>query len=277
VTPGDYGTNRNQLRLWAHNYVTRGIAAFIFDSRGAGESGGSIGLNSFSDLADDVLAAVAVLKTRGDINPKQIGLFGFSNSSAIVSVAASRSKDVSFLIFQALLAVPGWQQEIFRVEAQLRVDNFPESVVKQGGDFMRLKFEVGRTGKGWEQIQAIMEKARGERWLAYTNPPRNLERLRQVYERTVTYDPKPVLEKLSIPILAMWGGRDTYVPVRESVANFKQAMAKAGNKNYVIKIYPNSDHSLFENDTGSPSTGKQAKWPTGRWKLETDWLEQNLR
>src|SRR5262249_21237260 len=33
ITPGDYGTNRNQLRLWAHNYVSRGIAALVFDSR----------------------------------------------------------------------------------------------------------------------------------------------------------------------------------------------------------------------------------------------------
>lgn len=277
ITPGDYGTNRNQLRLWAHAYVSRGITALIFNSRGAGESTGIINSSSFSDLADDVLAIVQSLKTREDINPKQIGLFGFSNSAFTVTLAASRSKDVSFLILQSLVGVVGWKQESFRAETQLRVDNFPGSIVKQGADFMRLKFKVGRTGKGWEQLQAVMEKARGERWLAYTNPPNNLERLRQRYETVMTYDPVPALENLHIPVLALWGDRDTYLPVPETVAAFKRAMAKAGNKNYVVRVYPNGNHSLLESDSGSPSTGgKEKNFVPGHWKVKTDWLLKHV-
>jgi len=277
ITPGDYGTHRNQLRMWAHNFVSRGIAALIFDSRGGGESTGAVNSSSFSDLANDVLAIVESLKTREDINPKQIGLFGFSNSAFTVSLAASRSEDVSFLILQSFVGVIPWKQESFRAETQLRVDNFPESEVKQGADFMRLKYEAARTGEGWEQIQAIMEKARGERWLAYTNPPGTLERLRQVYELVMTYDPVPALEKLNIPVLALWGGKDTNLPVPESIANFKQAMAKAGNRNYVVKVYPNNSHSLLESDSGSPSTGgKEKNFAAGLWKMKTDWLLKHV-
>jgi uncharacterized protein len=273
VTPGDYGTNRNQLRLWAHHYVSQGIGALVFDSRGAGESTGPVNSSSFSDLANDVLAGVQFLKTHAEINPKQIGLFGFSNSTFTVSLAASRSNDVSFLILQSLVGVIPWKQETFRAVTQLRVDNFPESTVKQGAEFMRLKFEVARTGKGWEELQAIMEKARGERWLAYTNPPSTLERLTQRYNSVMTYDPVPVLENLHIPVLALWGGKDTYLPVEETVAVFKQAMAKAENKSYVIKIYPNCNHSLIESDSGSPSTGgKEKNFRAGVWELKTDWL-----
>lgn len=110
--------------------------------------------------------------------------------------------------------------------------------LKQTADNLHFEIPVGaRTGKGWEQIEAIMEKGSGERWLAYTNSPGALERLRQVYETIMIYDPVPALENLHIPVLAIWGSRDTYLPVPETVAIFKQAMAKAGNKNYVIKIY----------------------------------------
>jgi alpha-beta hydrolase superfamily lysophospholipase len=105
VTPGDYGTHRNQLRLWAHNCVSRGVAALVFDSRGAGESTGAVNSSSFSDLADDVLAWVRTLKARDDIDPTRVGLFGFSNSAFTVSLAASRSKDVSFLILQSWVGV----------------------------------------------------------------------------------------------------------------------------------------------------------------------------
>jgi dienelactone hydrolase len=277
VTPGDYGTNRNQLRLWAHSYVSRGIAAFVFDSRGAGQSTGSVGANAFSDLANDVLACVQALKARKEINPHGIGLFGFSNSAWTVSLAASRSPDVAFLILQSLGVVP-WKQELFRAETQLRVDGFPESVVKQGADFMRQKFEVARTGEGWEQLQATMQKASGEGWLPYTNPPASLERMRLNYKNAMTYDPVPALEALRIPILALWGDKDTYVPVPESVANFERAMAKAGNKDYVAKVYPNCSHSLLVTDSGSPSTGgTETNFQAGVWDLEADWVLEHAR
>lgn len=277
VTPGDFGTNRNQLRMWAHNYVSRGVAALVFDSRGAGESTGIINVNSFSDLANDVLAIVQSLKTREDINPKQIGLFGFSNSAWTVTLAASRSNDVAFLILQSFSGVQPWKQEIFRAETQLRVDKFPESTVRQGVDFMRLKFEAARTGAGWEQIQKIMTQATGERWLAYTNPPRSLEGLQQNWQRSYTYNPVPALEKLKIPVLAYWGGKDTYVPAQESIAAFKQAMAKADNRNYVVKVYLNGRHDLVEGESGSPSiSSRLKKFPGGFWKMQADWLLKHV-
>jgi pimeloyl-ACP methyl ester carboxylesterase len=277
VTPGDYGTNRDQLRMWAHNFVSHDIAAVVLDSRGAGESTGPVNSSSFSDLANDVLAIVQQLKTRDDINNKQIGLFGFSNSCFFVSLAASRSPDVAFLIMQSFVGVPGWKQETFRAETQLRVDGFPAADVRKGAEFMRLKYEVARTGEGWDELQSIIQKASGERWLGYTSPPNNLDRLRQTYDSVMTYDPIRPLEQLRIPILALWGGKDTFLPVTETVAAFKQAMAKSGNNDYLIKIYPNGSHSLLETSNGSPSTGgKETSFSPGVWKLETDWLRKHV-
>lgn len=138
---------------------------------------------------------------------------------------------------------------------------------------MRLKYEVARTGTGWERLRAVMERARGERWLAYTNPPGTLERLREVYEATMTYDPMGAVQHLRIPVLAVWGDKDTYLPVPESIANFKQAMARGGNANYVVQVYPNADHSLLKTDSGSPSTGgKETGFVDGWWKMQMDWL-----
>ena len=278
VTPGDYGTNRNQLRLWAHHYVSNGIAALIFDSRGAGGSDGPVNSSSFSDLANDVLAGVAALKSRPDINRKKIGLFGFSNSAFTVSLAASRSNDVAFLILQSLVGVVPWKQESYRAETQLRVDGFPDADLKKGAGLMRTKYEVARTGTGWDQLQKMIEDARGERWLAYTSPPNNFDRLRNVYQTTMIYDPVPALEKLRMPVLAIWGAKDTYLPVEESVRIFRQAMKKAGNKDSVVKVLPNANHSLIISGDGSPSTGgtEQAYSP-GLWKMKIDWLSKVLR
>lgn len=275
VTPGDYGTHRNQLRLWAHNYVSQGMGALIFDARGGGESMGAVNSSSFSDLANDVVAAVHALKARADVDPDRIGLFGFSNSAWTVTLAASRAPEVAFLILQSLVGVQPWKQDIYRAETQLRVDGFPEDIVKQGTDFVKLKFEVARTGEGWERLQEIAQGSAAERWLGYTNLSNSFERLRHVYETTMTYDPVPALEKLRMPILAIWGDQDTYLPVRESIEVFERAMARAGNQSYVVKVYPRSDHSLLVNESGSPSTGgKERNFAAGLWKMQTDWWRQ---
>jgi uncharacterized protein len=277
VTPGDYGTNRNQLRMWAHNFVTAGVSALVFDSRGTGESGGAVNSSSFPDLANDVLAAVRSLRMRADVDPGRIGLFGFSNSGFTVSLAASRSPDVAFLILQSLVGVVPWKQETYRAETQLRVDGFPDSIVRQGREFMELKYEVARSGTGWERLRALMDRARGERWLAYTNPPNDLERLRQVYQSIMTYDPMPALENLRIPVLAVWGAKDTYLPVPETVANFRQAMTGAENREYVVQVYPDANHSLLVSADGSPSTGgTETDFAEGYWAMQVAWLTRHV-
>ena len=278
VTPGDYGTNRNQLRLWAHHYASTGVSALIFDSRGAGDSTGPINSSSFSDLAGDVLAGIAALKARNEIDPKRIGLFGFSNSSFTVSLAASRSSDVAFLVLQSFVGVVPWKQETFRAETQLRVDGFSSSDVKKGADLMRMKYDVARTGVGWNELEKIVNRSRGERWLPYTSPPNSYDRLKSVYDTSMTYDPVAPLEKLRIPILALWGAEDTYLPVNETVMVFRKAMKKAGNKNFAVKIYPGTNHSLILSGDGSPSTGGTEKaFAPGLWETKREWLSKVIR
>lgn len=272
ITPGDFGTNRDFLRLFAYNFLRRGIAALIFDSRGAGASTGTANSNSFSELADDVLAAVQLLKSKENINPRQIGLFGFSNSAWTTALAASRSKDVAFLINQSMSGVQPWRQETFRVGEMLRAEGFPEDVVGQGVGFMKLKFEAARTGTGWEQLQTIREKSGGERWFPFTNPPRSLERLQQSWKTSMTYDPVPSFEKITCPVLVVWGGRDRYVPAHESLTIFERAMKKAGNKDYTARILPTGSHSIFDAKTGGTSeSGELRGWVPEYLNLLADW------
>jgi pimeloyl-ACP methyl ester carboxylesterase len=143
---------------------------------------------------------------------------------------------------------------------------------------MRLKFEAARTGVGWEEIAKTMEQSRGARWLAYTNPPRSLEGLQRFWQSTANYNPVPALEKIKIPILAYWGENDTYVPAQESVAVFKQAMLKAGNKDFTIKLIPTGRHDLIEGESGSPRIGARLKkFPAGFWKMKTAWLLKRVK
>jgi hypothetical protein len=49
-------------------------------------------------------------------------------------------------------------------------------------------------------------------------------------------------------------------------------MAKAGNTNYVVRVYPKCQHDLIEG-SGSPIAGATSlKFPAGFWAMKADWV-----
>ncbi len=67
-------------------FLKHGIAVLLYDKRGVGGSTGDWHTSSYTDLADDLLAGVRLLKSRRDINPRQIGVRGFSHCAYNVAV-----------------------------------------------------------------------------------------------------------------------------------------------------------------------------------------------
>ena len=59
------------------------------------------------------------------------------------------------------------------------------------------------------------------------------------------YDPKPTLENIRIPVLALNGEKDLQVPPKEDLDAIKEALTAAGNKNFKIVEFPGLNH-LFQ-------------------------------
>lgn len=59
------------------------------------------------------------------------------------------------------------------------------------------------------------------------------------------YDPMPALEGVKCPILAVFGELDKSTPVAQTMANYGTAVAKSGNADYTVKVFPNADHALL--------------------------------
>jgi len=103
---GSGQVTRHQASSLALRLVAAGFAVLRYDKRGVGDSGGVYELagnvpnseRTFPILAGDMLAGVEFLKTRGDVDPARIGLFGVSQAGWIIPLAASLSPDVKFMI-----------------------------------------------------------------------------------------------------------------------------------------------------------------------------------
>lgn len=92
------GANKSDFTELAVFLAKRGYFVLQFDFRAHGESGGSRTSLGYHEQKD-VLAALGFLKTRAEIDPKRIGVYGFSMGGSAAVLAAARSKG-----FRALVA-----------------------------------------------------------------------------------------------------------------------------------------------------------------------------
>jgi uncharacterized protein len=276
---GSGPVTRETLHPYADVFARNGIAVLIHDKRGAGSSTGNWARATFDDLAGDALAGVRFLKTRTEINPRQIGLQGTSLGGWVAPLAASRSSDVAFVIVESAPAVTPLEHERLRVRSQMRADGFSSAEIGNAMAFMDLKFDVARTGKNWERLQSAMTRAEqaGVGWLAYVNPPSSLESLQWHWANVLAYDPMPALERLACPILVLYGELDTVVPASENRKRMEAVLKRSGNQDATIKVFERANHGFFTAITGGRREAPSLKGLVpGYLDARVNWLRQRV-
>lgn len=95
---------KDSCRFLADGFLSRGLATLCFDKRGVGQSSGTFvfvgaqdSIPVFDDLASDIAAGVAFLRTRPEIDQQRIGLAGVSQAGWIVPIAAAKTQ-AAFMI-----------------------------------------------------------------------------------------------------------------------------------------------------------------------------------
>jgi uncharacterized protein len=274
---GSGPSTRDSMMPFADVFARNGIAVLLHDKRGTGGSTGNWARASFDDLAGDALAAVQYLKTRRDINPRQIGLQGTSFGGWVAPLAASRSHDVAFVIVESAPAISPLEHERLRVRGQLRADGFSQEQMARALDFMERKFEVARTGRGWDKLEEAMKRNAAEPWINYVNPPTSLESLQWNWTNLLSYDPKPALEQVTCPILVLYGQLDTIVSPSENRRQMESALKRAGNHDATIKVFDKANHGFFAAITGGRREGPSLKGLVpGYLQTRVDWLRQHV-
>lgn len=257
---GSGAADREGEWFYADQFARRGIAALIYDKRGVGASTGNWELASFGDFARDALAGIHYLQSRKDINPRQTGLYGRSHGGMVAPLAAARSADVAFVINVSGNATPVTRQIIYDNQNRMRAKGFSESEIAQAVSYLNEKYAVGRTGHGWNKLQKKIDELQSKHtsWLAeYAGAPKSLEDLRFFWQVQFSYNPVTSWRKVRCPVLGIFGEKDTSTPVLESISNMKRALKRAGNKDHLIKVFPEADHAILR----WPKTDEPSHWP----------------
>lgn len=274
---GSGPSTRDALWPWADMYARAGIAVLIHDKRGTGASTGSWSGATFDDLADDAHAGLRLLRARPEIDARRVGLHGMSQGGWIAPLVARRAPDVAFIIAESAPAMTPVEHERLRVPYQLAADGFAPELIAHAVAFMDQKFEVARTGHGWEALQAAMVRGAREGWLSYVNPPPSLENLRWNWEHVLSYDPAPALEALNCPVLVLYGGLDTIVPARVHRDRMQAALERARTRDVTIKVFDKANHAFLQAVTGGRREGAALKgFVDGYLGTHVAWLSERL-
>ena len=245
---GSGAASRESNRFYADLFARRGIATLIYDKRGVGASTGDWRYAHLEDLAEDALAGVRLLKSRKDINPNQIGIFGGSQGGWVAPLAASRSKDVAFVITSAGSAFTPTHLAKWRSVTYVRNAGYSDEIVQRASALMDLQFDsVRREGwvKGWEKYEAELQKVRNEAWFPLLSAMRNPLNGSwfMPFTASIDFDPIPVYENLNVPVLAILGESDSLVPARETAAMLER-IKKEKNKDITVAILSGADHNM---------------------------------
>ncbi|KQW43378.1 MULTISPECIES: S9 family peptidase [unclassified Roseateles] len=261
LSPMSTNAPREAYRQQAEFFVSQGLAALIYDKRGVGESKGDIRDTGLNDLADDAIAAVRLLKQTPGVDPRRIGVWGHSQGGWVAPIAAARSSDVAFVIAQSGPSVTAAEQEIYRVETSARNEGLSPDEVAEAADYERRLMHWVETGEGREWLEAAARTKTSARWAHLVEFNEKLPDLPSRRAKTFWYfDPMPSYARVKVPMLAVFGDRDAFVPVERSVTLLRQALAQAGNRDHQITILDHAAHGLWATDLDS---GHKAATTTG--------------
>ncbi len=247
------------------DYLTRrGIAVLRCDDRGVGGTTGSLSDSTTADLAQDALAGVKFLSKRQEIDPLAIGLIGHSEGGIIAPLAASQSKDIAFIVLLAGTGLTGEEILYMQSELIMRAMGISEektreslrdqeriySVLKQDMDVEEMEQELRRLHE--EDMAKLSEEERKEEGVTEAGLEAQLKQVLSPWFRYfLTYDPRPALQQVKCPVLALNGEKDLQVPPRQNLAEIAKALERGGNRDVTIQELPGLNHLFQTAKTGS--------------------------
>ncbi len=247
------------------DYLTRqGIAVLRVDDRGVGGSGGDASQATTEDFARDVLAGVAYLKTRKEIDPKRIGLIGHSEGGNIAPIAATQSSDVAFIVLMAGTGVKGDAILEAQIATVLKMQGADQAAIDAAIQSQRRVVDViaheTDPNVAKDKVRKIIEEALASLGEKQKQMLKNSDEVvnTQVGMATskwlryfVTQDPKDTLRKVKCPVLAINGALDKQVPPQMNLPAIEQALREGGSTHFTVKELPGLNHLFQTAQTGT--------------------------
>jgi len=234
------------------DYLTRnGVAVLRFDDRGVGGSSGDHLQATSKTNSEDVIYATGFLRSRNDINKRNVGLIGHSEGGLIASIVASKCPNIAYII---LLGAPGTsiEENLYQQNEMIRMAEGESS--NMIGLYNSLQKQIFSIIKEEANDSVAAVKLRS----AYTMNRYQLlspeqkkdidtrikDLLTPYFKDIIKCDPSPFLQNVKCPVLAITGEKDLQASPTINLAAMDEAFKSGGNKNYKLIELPRINHMM---------------------------------
>ena len=251
------------------DHLTRaGIAVLRVDDRGMGASKGDVMKATSQDFAEDAKAEFEYLRKVPQVDPKRVGLIGHSEGGLIAAMLAASNPDMAFIVLLAGPGIPGEQIVLRQVEANAAVEGLPAEEVKRLMGVQKEVFRMLATlpeERLRKDLKEYLMRETVNRDRKDGKAPESAEAKIQVekaldqqiegalspwFRFFMSHDPGKDLEKVSCPVLALNGEKDTQVDPEVNLKAIAAALERAGNKNVRTEKLAGLNHVFQTASTG---------------------------
>ncbi|MET9216275.1 MULTISPECIES: alpha/beta hydrolase family protein [unclassified Nocardia] len=265
------------FHLLADTFTRAGYAVLRTDDRGVGGTGGNLDDATYPDLAADAAAGVAFLRARPEIDPAKVGLFGHSEGGYLAPLVAARpDSNVAFAVLMAGPSVVGADVLIEQNKVIMASAGAPQNEIDAQVDYVTQWSAMLRAGD-IEGAKTFAQQHNDSLPPDQRASQETLDSFNTPYMASfITYDPKPALEALRVPVLAFFGDKDQQVLATQNEPPMRANLA--GDPDATVYTFPGVNHLMQPTETGKPSEYSSIETTIDPAVLTyvTDWLTQRV-
>src|SRR5262245_3984654 len=250
---GDSDRTNPWTSAWVDALVARGVAVLHPDKRGSGRSKGDWHTASFEVLAEDAMHAVGWMRRQDHVAADFVGVIGFSQGVDVIPVLAARPHCCDFVISVSGSVVPLREQVVDEIALGAAKQGKPMSPAQRTtvDTLHALAFRVANGEVGWEALQGeVKTRCADDAGLAplvrgLTAPADHWvwKWIRAVGD----FDPAPHWQRVDVPMVFVYGGADTQVDGKKSLARLRELFADRP-RNWSALEFGANGHALFRED-----------------------------
>jgi len=238
-------------------FISRDLAVLRYDDRGAGKSDqGNVSEATSRDLAGDALAAYSFLKDNPHIYANRIGMMGHSEGSILANMAA-RKANVAFVVMMAGPVMPGHELLVEQGRAIMEAEGQSREIMESNLETNKTIYqEVMKENTDHQKIENLLREAFSQADSTQREQmiSQQMDFLTKPWmEFFLQYDPATPIASADYPILAVFGGKDTQVPVEPNMKELKKLMQNNPHHKIDTLVFDDANHLFQKADSGSPS------------------------
>lgn len=285
-----HGSEELSAREWdfmQRQLPAEGVAAFVYDKRGTGGSGGSY-TQDFDVLANDAVAAVREARRLAGDRLGRIGFRGGSQGGWVAPLAATRI-DVDFVIVAYGLAVSPLEEDREATILQMQLKGHGPDIIESALEIADAAAVVAASGfsEGIDAFDAVREEYRDRPWYAdvYGNFTHlmlphygdDLLALSDKYNFGTPwhYDSLPVLQTLRTPQLWQLAEADLDAPMAETYRRLR-ALVREHAAPIDIAVFPGAEHGMTLFETTGEGERVSTRYPEGYTRMTVDFAKGRL-